>query len=44
MMDEVMLGAGFRGYGHYHEEYRKAGGRWRIRRLRLTRLKVVPLG
>ena len=27
------------GYGHYHEEYRRcADGRWRISRLRLTRL------
>jgi hypothetical protein len=43
MVDVVRLGAGFRGYGHYHEEYVKQAGRWRIRRLRLTRLDVVPL-
>ena len=43
MMDIVKLGAGFRGYGHYHEEYVKRGGRWQIRRLRLTRLAVIPL-
>jgi len=43
MVDEVALGAGFRGFGHYHEEYVKRGGRWRIRRLRLTRLKLVRL-
>jgi hypothetical protein len=43
MMDLVQLGAGFRGYGHYHEEYVKRGGRWRIRRLRLVRLAVLPL-
>ncbi len=43
MMDIVKLGAGFRGYGHYHEEYVKQGGAWRIRRLRLTRLAVIPL-
>jgi len=43
MVDEVSLGAGFRGFGHYHEEYQKHAGRWRIRRLKLTRLKVVPL-
>ena len=43
MMDIVKLGAGFRGYGHYHEEYVKQAGRWRIRRLRLTRLAVLPL-
>ena len=43
MMDIVKLGAGFRGYGHYHEEYFKQAGRWRIRRLKLTRLAVIPL-
>ena len=26
------------GYGHYREEYRKVGGRWRIASMRLTRL------
>jgi len=31
------------GYGHYHETYvREADGRWRIARLKLTRL--IPLG
>jgi SnoaL-like domain len=43
MMDIVLLGAGFRGYGHYHEEYVKRAGRWQIRRLRLTRLHMRPL-
>jgi hypothetical protein len=43
MMDIVKLGDGFRGYGHYHEEYVKIGGRWRIRRLRLTRLAMISL-
>lgn len=43
MMDIVKLGAGFRGYGHYHEEYVKRNGRWQIRRLTLTRLVVIPL-
>lgn len=28
------------GYGHYHEEYRKEEGEWRIARLHLTRLRV----
>jgi hypothetical protein len=28
------------GYGHYHEEYEKQDGRWRISKLRLTRLRV----
>ena len=33
-----------RGAGHYHEEYAREGGRWRIRRTRLTRLRleIVP--
>jgi len=44
MMDLVRLGAGFRGYGHYHEQYVKQAGAWRIQRLRLTRLAMVPLG
>ncbi len=30
----------FYGYGHYHEEYRKVDGRWRIASLKLTRLMV----
>ena len=29
-----------RGYGHYHENYRKVDGAWKITRLRLTRLLV----
>ena len=28
------------GWGHYHEEYAKRGGAWRIRRSRLTRLRI----
>ena len=28
------------GYGHYEEDYVKEEGRWCIRRLRLTRLRV----
>ncbi|NKQ54276.1 nuclear transport factor 2 family protein [Amycolatopsis sp. K13G38] len=27
------------GFGHYHEEYRREAGIWRISKLRLTRLK-----
>jgi hypothetical protein len=30
----------FRGFGHYHETYRKVSGEWRIATLRLTRLLV----
>jgi hypothetical protein len=29
------------GYGHYHEEYRRQGGRWRIAALTLVRSRVV---
>jgi hypothetical protein len=37
--------AGFRGYGHYHETYRKgpSDGLWRIAEMRLTRLRRDPL-
>jgi len=28
------------GYGHYHEEYEKIDGRWRIKRMTLTRLRT----
>jgi len=28
------------GWGHYHEEYARQDGTWRIRRLRLTRLRL----
>ncbi len=44
MLDVVKLGAGFVGYGHYHEEYRKVDGHWRIARLRLTRLHIEGEG
>ena len=44
MYDRVELaGAAFEGWGHYHEEYRKVEGDWKISRLRLTRLKVATL-
>jgi len=29
-----------KGYGHYHEAYRREGEAWRIRRMRVTRLRV----
>lgn len=29
-----------RGWGHYHEEYAREEGRWRIRKSRLTRLRL----
>ncbi|MBV8296768.1 MAG: nuclear transport factor 2 family protein [Acidimicrobiia bacterium] len=28
------------GYGHYHEEYEKVDGRWRIKKMTLTRLRT----
>lgn len=28
------------GYGHYHERYQKIDGRWHIKALKLTRLRV----
>jgi hypothetical protein len=33
----------FRGYGHYHERYRKEQGQWRIAACRLTRLKAEAI-
>ena len=34
---------GLQGYGHYHEEYVRQDGEWRIARTRLVRLRVDPL-
>ena len=36
--------AGSRGYGWYHEEYRKVDGRWRISSLLLVRRRAEELG
>ena len=44
MVDIVKLGDGFTGYGHYHDEYRKEEGQWRVSRSRLTRLYIEPHG
>lgn len=33
-------GRALTGYGHYHEDYVREGGRWRIARQRLTRLAM----
>jgi hypothetical protein len=35
---------GLQGYGHYHEEYVREDGAWRIARTRLERIRVDPLG
>lgn len=34
---------GFKGYGFYHEEYRKEEGFWKISFLRMQRLRMDPL-
>lgn len=33
-----------RGFGHYHEDYRKQDGDWRIARMHLTRLRLEYAG
>lgn len=45
MQDRVLMsgGAGFIGFGHYHESYLKQDGVWRITSLKLTRLHIDPL-
>ena len=35
--------SGLTGFGHYHEEYVRDDGEWRIARIRLERLRVDPL-
>jgi uncharacterized protein (TIGR02246 family) len=39
-------GTELHGYGHYHEDYERSGGEWRIKRSVLTRLRMdfVPAG
>ena len=45
MQDWVDLpGISLRGWGHYHERYRKEHGVWRIAAIRLTRLRLVMNG
>ena len=36
--------AGLKGYGHYHEDYVREDGEWRIKRSELSRLRIDPLG
>lgn len=41
MFDHVMLPkCDFKGWGHYHEEYVKQGGDWKIKSIHLTRLHI----
>jgi hypothetical protein len=40
MVKEAPGSKGFRGYGHYEEEYRLEGDAWKISFLRLTRLRI----
>jgi hypothetical protein len=45
MTDRLYMPSGGRysqitGYGHYHETYERIGGAWKIKTLRLTRLRV----
>ena len=41
MHDYVHMGTCiFQGWGHYHEDYVKVGGRWKIIRSRTTRLRT----
>jgi uncharacterized protein (TIGR02246 family) len=35
---------GLQGYGHYHERYVRDEGAWRIAEMRLSRIRVDPLG
>ena len=39
-----MPGIALRGWGHYHECYRRESGGWRICSIRLTRLRLVING
>jgi hypothetical protein len=44
MYDRVELpGAEFEGWGHYHEDYVKVDGEWKISRIHLKRLRIAPL-
>ena len=45
-MDDIveLPGLSLRGWGHYHEEYRREDGHWRISRMRLSRLRLLVNG
>jgi hypothetical protein len=45
MVDRLKLPSGgplaeLIGYGHYHETYERIGGKWKIKTLKLTRLRI----
>lgn len=43
-VDDFVGGRAFHGFGHYHEDYLKGDdGVWRIKQMRLTRLRVDPV-
>ncbi len=42
-MPDAPEAQGFCGYGFYEEEYRRAGGVWKIHIIRLKRLRVDPI-
>ena len=45
-MDDIveLAGLSLRGWGHYHEEYRREQGEWKIARIKLTRLRLLING
>lgn len=42
-VEDCETGQGFHGYGHYHEMYVKDDEGWRIKELRLTRIRLDAL-
>ncbi|MDX1734251.1 MAG: nuclear transport factor 2 family protein [Halioglobus sp.] len=45
-MDDIveLPGLSLRGWGHYHERYRRESGSWRICHIRLTRIRLLING